>query len=393
MSGKNNRDHIKQRVDVRIKKILLTLRHDVSRRDAFEILLFTVQYKSDLLQSYRSGRDRSQDVIRYINALLRITKYYASFVRPIGSWIGGAGSSRNLFHSLLQHVFAEFSMPRFMDEIWMEDAHTFTDERCQQYLGLASGASMRNWTLPVPMTKRMKHFFMQAPDHYSYMQALRYGQLKGLAAEDWLIKTIINSKLGHNLGDEVFHNDLLRFFVHYQDKGLFSEEIEEIIGYFDRVRENNAQCEVLDLSDYTLNSLLEFIRNRSWYQQLLSKRPSLTWSHSGLKGIEVCVPHPKSGKAAIHWHLYELLDSEALRKEGGDLHHCVGSYASRCRDGYSTIWSLGKIVSNYRYSVLTIELNPRTRCIVQVKGYYNRSPRMYELEIVKQWANQNDIGF
>ena len=36
----------------------------------------------------------------------------------------------------------------------------------------------------------------------------------------------------------------------------------------------------------------------------------------------------------------ELLDSTALYAEGRAMHHCVYSYANRCRRGETAIWSL-----------------------------------------------------
>ena len=67
----------------------------------------------------------------------------------------------------------------------------------------------------------------------------------------------------------------------------------------------------------------------------------------------------------------ELLDSDALFREGRQLHHCVGSYQDACRRGCCAIVSMrsldGKLCA-------TLEIELPGRILVQVKESCNRQP-------------------
>ena len=59
------------------------------------------------------------------------------------------------------------------------------------------------------------------------------------------------------------------------------------------------------------------------------------------------------------------------------MRHCVAAYLSRCLSGQSTIWSLRRRVvhpegASLPRSMLTIELDPRSATIVQVRGFANQ---------------------
>jgi len=80
---------------------------------------------------------------------------------------------------------------------------------------------------------------------------------------------------------------------------------------------------------------------------------------------------------------------EDLYKEGKNLNHCVNTYANKCFEGSSTIVSLRY---NDKYRV-TIEINPRTMYIVQVKGRFNRQANSQEQRVISQWAKKFLMNF
>jgi len=81
------------------------------------------------------------------------------------------------------------------------------------------------------------------------------------------------------------------------------------------------------------------------------------------------------------WSFVELTSSEDLYQEGLNMKHCVNSYANSCVSGYSAIVSL----RNNDKRCVTIEVNPRTTKIVQVKGLYNREANIQEQRVISQW--------
>ena len=55
--------------------------------------------------------------------------------------------------------------------------------------------------------------------------------------------------------------------------------------------------------------------------------------------------------------------------------HCVYTYAKSCRNGSTSIWSLGvEDGKGHRHRILTIAVDPRSRAITQIRGRYNVLP-------------------
>jgi hypothetical protein len=77
----------------------------------------------------------------------------------------------------------------------------------------------------------------------------------------------------------------------------------------------------------------------------------------------------------------ELTSTAQLVEESATMSHCVSGYDYRCVQGMSVIFSLcfdgGRRV--------TIELQPATRRVVQVRGCRNRAATTEELGVVQRW--------
>ena len=80
------------------------------------------------------------------------------------------------------------------------------------------------------------------------------------------------------------------------------------------------------------------------------------------------------------------MDSGALHTEGRAMHHCVYSYANRCRRGETTIWSLRLRINGEEKWMATIEVDPRRLSIIQARAKCNLRPGVRSLEIMRQWA-------
>ena len=86
------------------------------------------------------------------------------------------------------------------------------------------------------------------------------------------------------------------------------------------------------------------------------------------------------------WTIRELLTQQSLFVEGRKLRHCVASYVSSCARGQSSIWSMELEQSSMVEKRVTIEINPATRHVVQIRGKLNRHSNPQELNILRRWA-------
>jgi hypothetical protein len=79
----------------------------------------------------------------------------------------------------------------------------------------------------------------------------------------------------------------------------------------------------------------------------------------------------------------ELVSGDELADESAAMHHCVGSYAYRCAQGRSAIFSV--TLDGERR--ITVELDPSTRAVVQARGLRNRECEPEERELLRRWLD------
>lgn len=86
-----------------------------------------------------------------------------------------------------------------------------------------------------------------------------------------------------------------------------------------------------------------------------------------------------------------------IAEEGKFMHHCVASYVDRIRaDACLIAFLRSKDYSYYgnRYSkVLTLEINPSAKSIVQARGKYNRVPTEQEFKFLAAYCADSDLHF
>ena len=74
-----------------------------------------------------------------------------------------------------------------------------------------------------------------------------------------------------------------------------------------------------------------------------------------------------------------LFRSEALK-------HCVASYSYKCSWGTARIWSLRRRCELSYRAVMTVEVHPATRTVVQAKGFKNKTPLPKHRQLLAMWA-------
>jgi hypothetical protein len=109
------------------------------------------------------------------------------------------------------------------------------------------------------------------------------------------------------------------------------------------------------------------------------------WSSSNIRPLEYEDAH------GTIWSIRELLGNGALFHEGRRMQHCVSGYSQSCAAGISTIWSMSRNDNGNPSQVLTIEVNPKRRVILQARGRNNREPSETEFEVLRQWFRRADL--
>jgi hypothetical protein len=141
----------------------------------------------------------------------------------------------------------------------------------------------------------------------------------------------------------------------------------------------------LSMKGRSPESLLEQVTR--WHRELAktSGQKIRTWNTTNIQPLRMTEGTVGEPNFKI-WTIRELVTQQSLIIEGRKLKHCVASYASSCAKGHSSIWSMELEQSSMVEKRVTIEVNPGTRQVVQIRGKLNRHPNQQELNIIRRWA-------
>lgn len=359
-----------------------------------------------LLHFYKhAGLRENQPVIPYLGrqdsntltgGLLAMTRHAREWLRPVERWKPESRNARRQLSSLSRHLFAQWPLPTFMDSVWLKGAGEKALRQQQWFMWLGVGGSLRCLDLPVPYTKRMAHFFAQAPSDSTVEAAIRWGQVLGMGGEPRLARAVIGTRLGTSFEHEDFWIEVLHFFVAHSKLDL--AQIGPIIDFVHHqrfvrqvvtiapgvIQQRQPPQPNFSVKGRTVASLLKLVRE--WHEDLgRIKQPHAEWCKSGIESFEFM---EESGGNVRVWTITELLDSHALVAEGRVMQHCVASYVSSCLHGKSSIWAMEVEIAEEKRKVLTIEVNPATRVIFQARGKCNVRPSEKQRDILRRWAQR-----
>ena len=92
------------------------------------------------------------------------------------------------------------------------------------------------------------------------------------------------------------------------------------------------------------------------------------------------------------WTITELLNGDALVNEGREMRHCIATYARSCANGYSSVWSMQCENAEGRERVLTIEVKPSARTVMEARGRFNAAPTPQAMRILRQWTEKAGLS-
>jgi hypothetical protein len=264
------------------------------------------------------------------------------------------------------------------------------------------GQSLRTLSdLPFPLTKRMAHFAMQAPSDLGLFSALRWGQVRGLDGTVRLADAVVGALGTPQREHEAFWLTVIQFMA--ANPMLDPRQVGPIVDYI-RSRRFEAQPMMVvngrveggqipepnfSMKGRTVTSLLRQVD--AWHRRLAAGprgMPNLAWVSCGIAGMQRVEGTPPNVRV---FTIRELLTSADLFAEGQKLRHCVGSYAQSCQRGRCSIFSLRLDEGRGEERLITIEIVPTQRRIVQARGRFNRFCTPVEQRVIRAWAIQSGL--
>ena len=358
-------------------------------RDALLEMLRLVESKSKLLESAKHAR-----------GVIQLAKDSAQWIRPLKEWSPRSHNANRQFASLARHLWAAYDVPAFMDAAWLQG----TAVQQQWFRHLGAGKSIRSAeALPIPLTQKMAHCFLQAPDHYSIEAAFRWAQVLALDGNPPLADALRETRLAREFRDHEFWLSVIRFLianpmldlVHVNPivDYLWAQRYEPRLVFVERgvAREIGPEQPNLSMRGRTAASVLKAVA--AWHRRLgrEAQGGELQWQKSAIPDFRFVEGSEQSHNMKV-WRIVELLSTEALIAEGRRMRHCVATFARSCHTGECSIWSMSEETDEGMTRLLTIEVNAASKEVRQVRGQCNRRATEREVEVLRRWALQEGLA-
>jgi hypothetical protein len=334
----------------------------------------------------------------FVDGVLALARHSLGWIRAVGDWKPQTHNTRRQFSSLARHLFAEWPVPAFADSAWFLGNGKEAVRQQEWFLHIGKGHNIRTADLPLAYTKRMAHYFMQAPPDLTVESALRWGQIHGLGGTARLVSAIVGTRLGSSFLDDDFWATVLQFFI--ANPMLDLAHVGPIVDYIHLQRFTSQDVFVapgvvehrgppqpnFTMKGRTPASLLRQVA--AWHRTLTkTEQPQAQWPRSGIDNFEFVEGGERGGNLKI-WTITELLSTKALIAEGRAMKHCVATYAQSAASGARSIWTLEVETFEGRSKVLTVEVQNGARLVCQARGKCNMLPGEKHRAILRRWAEQ-----
>ena len=271
-----------------------------------------------------------------------------------------------------------------------------------EFRHLATGGSIRNGPDYRPYTRRMAKAFVTLPfdfvggqrDMYIYLYGLSLGAGELLLA---LMQAYIRhrSSKANMLRELTQWNPIIQKLADPAFENLDARQARGLMGYLYHCIRDQPTFSVKSRSIARLNneSLVYMERIQLRFQERQQREAArrarigsnrfINWkSHHQIQPLEI-------KRAESAYKIIELTDEKQLEREGSVMNHCVGTYAYKCMNHHSSIWSLREYRNSNWYSLVTIEIERNQ--IVQARATFNATPTAEYRKIIRNWANREKI--
>jgi len=330
--------------------------------------------------------DKAPKIIapEFMKPLMNLDRF--TWVRKPEDWEPEGKSRDTVFRSLVEHLLSEFKTPRFL---WTAFFST-DDEKLTPIVDyVAKGGSLydkvKSGELPVPLTRKMCHEFLQTTTDYTFMSGLRRTQIRTYGGGPQLFHAWMHdmgSRL-RNSTDEEFWATVMQFFA--KNPLIDYSQVGPLIDYIEHRRH---QDPTFSMKGRTVIALMRGMHE--WHGDLAKEKAikGKVFEPSGFDaGSFDRTYQERTGKIRIHWTINEILTSKELAEEGRVLKHCVYSYAYRIGPKTNSIWSM----RGNDERVMTIQVDNLAEAIVQYRGRFNALPDARSFQIMKEWADANRL--
>jgi hypothetical protein len=340
--------------------------------------------------------------IKFLEGCREIAHWGDYWVRQPEEWTTRTHNVERQFLGLLNHLLAKYKVPAFMHKSFYKALQTSRKHQ-EWFIHLGSGQNIRTaHGLPMPLTKMMAHYYVQAPEELTVTEAFRFARIRSLGGSKGLVDAWLGSCMANNYENPEFWDSVVRFFV--ENPMLDPNQIAPIIDYlhhqkFVDVFEITQNGDRLNCGPTQPNLTMKgrnpetlMTQVEQWHVQTarIDKKGAFTqWKSCGIDGARFEEGNNQNKRAYV---IVELLNSSELKKEGQEMHHCVGSYVGSCSSGRCAVYSVRQVEGDSlgRKATISVNLTP-SRMLQEARGKYNEVLSQNISRIIRSWANTRNI--
>lgn len=315
----------KRQLDCAIHRAYAQLATDAPSLAAFRELLHHAQTRAPRFLNAPACNEPHPGV----EALVNLSRYTTSHIRPVSTWPGTEASWRPAVASLASHLICRYDVPRFLAASWYS-TDPGSDRKRGWFVAHGRGASIRSLNLPIEMTRRMEHNFLASHDHLSIEYAMRRAELLALGTPAEIVQAVLATRLGADLSNGRFWRTFWHFLL-ANAREVDPAQIGPMIDFIQAIRHDRGTMETaagmveldppqpsFSMKGRTLQSMLRLMQD--WHRSLGVRDLGFTWPASPLRPMLLEESTPEPSAPPKIWHLMELTNSAQLRAEGAALH-------------------------------------------------------------------------
>lgn len=366
-------------------------RTESERRAYRALLLHLEQWAESLLLARGEWPEHPFKV-----ALLSLARQRPHWIRPLSEWRPPGRNPARQFSHLARFLLARYQVPAFLESAFFERDPGETESWLRH---VGQGASLRTAPgMTAPLTKRMAHHALQAPDVCTPVQAVRWGQVLALGGDPQLAFAVNKSTLGDALvsePQEAWRLAIIHWLVNHQP--LEPERVKNLVDFAIRSKRRERQFSLQGRTPQSIERLIEEARMRAQARARERTREDseeqtrYQYRQFAPSGLAAGIWEFGNGARRQIWMLDEIRCNRDLIQEGRHMRHCVATYEDYIVAGTSSIWTLRVEREGSVKRAVTIEVAPKTGQVIECRGKCNRSPNAEERRILDRWARENHL--
>jgi hypothetical protein len=350
-----------------------------------------------------------------VAGVARLGFYSTQWLRQPEDWQPDANADgRSQWADLLRHLLARYPVPLFLDAAWeIHGTLEHFDRDC--WCALAQGRSLRDVAgFPRCVPHRVLHGALTSDKSRScrtLAEAIWLAHLRALNSSSMLEAAVLSSRIPYENGNHAWWLRLAAKFSANSDE--LAAQFGFVANSLAAVRAHRGSAQVDQLLKLALPTLIRHCHRfvagllkanghvltdvqirEAAAKADLSKLAKTRWQP--LLGAVPFASRRGQTRAQPRWLVEELCSIKALQDEGRVMRHCLAGYVDRCRAGRAAIFS----VRHYQVdddgntqvtSYATIEVQPSTRTVVQIRAYRNHPVNNTIMTMIQEWANAKEL--